>query len=155
MKRRGCEQEASVMRARHTGAWTSELRAHAAGCADCSEALRVAEALLAQARRAEGLAAIPDAHWIFSRSQRMARERALRRMTLILTGARIAAGVYATGAAVWLLRGTVWGPYRELSSDFHGAAGSYMLLGAALAAAAGLAGLLSMVSTGGRRGEVR
>ena len=41
MKQMGCEHENRVLRAMRSGKWSAELRQHAAGCADCSEAMRL------------------------------------------------------------------------------------------------------------------
>ena len=74
MKQMGCEHENRVLWAMRSGNWTAELRQHAAGCTDCSEAMRVAEALQAEAERSEMQCHPPDPHWILERSRRLARE---------------------------------------------------------------------------------
>ena len=141
MKPMSCEHESSIIRALHSGEWSSELRLHVAECADCSQALHLAEALRAAARRAEIHCNPPDAHWILQRSRRMAREIAVRRVTRLLAAMRALAAVYVAAAALWLLRGYTALPYREVASSMHGASTGLALMGAMVAAVCVVAGL--------------
>jgi hypothetical protein len=141
MKHMGCEYEAGVIRALHTGEWTEELRVHAAGCSDCSQALELAKALQAGARRAEARFDPPDAHWVFARTTRRAREIAVGHVARLLAAMRILAGAYVAVAAVWLLHGYAALQYREVALAMHGALGGFVLLGAAVAAVFVVAGL--------------
>ena len=141
MKPMSCEHESSVIRALHSGEWSSELRLHVAECVDCSQALHLAEALRAAARRAEIHCHPPDAHWILQRSRRMAREIAVRRMTRLLAAMRALAAVYVAAAALWLLRGSAALQYREVASSMHGVSNWFALMGAMVAAVCVVAGL--------------
>ena len=133
MKPTGCEQENALIRAIHSDQWTYELRSHLSACADCSQALRVAEALQAEARRAQARFNPPDAHWILQRSRRMAREIAVRRVGRLLAIMRVLAACYVIVAAAWFLRGYAALQYREVASELHGASGNFALLAAAAA----------------------
>jgi hypothetical protein len=141
MKPMSCEHESSIIRALHSGEWSSELRLHAAECADCSQTLHLAEALGAAARRAEADFHAPDAHWILQRSRVMAREIAVRRVTRLLAAMRILAAVYVATAVLWLLRGYAVLPYREVASSMHGTYAGFALIGAVAAAVCVAAGL--------------
>ena len=141
MKPMSCEHESGVIRALHSGEWSVELRRHAAECADCSQALQLAEALQGAARRAEAGFQAPDAHWIWQRSRRMAREIAVRRVTRLLAAMRTLAAVYVAAAALWLLRGYTALPYSEVASSMHGASAGFALMGAMAAAVCVAAGL--------------
>jgi hypothetical protein len=141
MKQMSCEHESGVIRALHSGEWSSELRLHAAECADCRQALFIAEALGAEALRVEAGFRPPDAHWIVQRSRRMAREIAMRRVALLLAGIRALAAVYVAAAVGWLLRGYVAIQYREVASSMSGAATGFALMGAMVAAVFVVAGL--------------
>lgn len=158
MKLMGCEQEAGVIRAMQTGGWTKYLRLHVADCQDCSEALRLAEALLEEARRAERRCNPPDPYWILERSRRMARVIAVRRITLLLASMRALAAFYVVAAAGWLLRGYAALPYREVVSAISGASTRFALMGAMVAAvcvAAGLWPILREDAERGKAGSVR
>jgi hypothetical protein len=141
MKQMGCEHENGMVRALQTGEWSEDLRLHVAGCRDCSQALQLAEALRAGARRAEERFNPPDPHWILQRSRRMAREIAVRRTTRLLTAMRTLAVVYVAAVAVWLLRGFAAIQYRELAATLHGASSEFALIGAAVAGFCVLGGL--------------
>ena len=141
MKPISCEHESSVIRALHSGEWSGELRRHAAECADCSQALHLAEALGEAARRAELHCHPPDAHWILKRSRVMAREISVRRVTRLLAAMRALAAVYVAAAALWLLRGYAATQYREVASSMHGASSWFALMGAMVAAVCVVAGL--------------
>ena len=141
MKQMSCEHENGVIRALHTGEWSRELRLHAAECPDCSQALLLAEALRAEARHAEAGFHPPDAHWIFERSRRMAREIAMRRVAFLLAGMRALAAAYAVAAVGWLLRGYAAAPYHEVASSINGASVELVLMGAAVALLCVVAGL--------------
>jgi hypothetical protein len=145
MKQMGCEHENGVIRALHSGEWTSELRQHAAGFPDCSQAMQVAEALRAGARRSESRFSPPDAYWILQRSRRMAREIAVGRMGRLMAAMRTLAAVYVVAAAAWLLRGYATVQYREVASSLHGAATTFALLGAMVAAVFVAVGLLPIL----------
>jgi hypothetical protein len=141
MKPMSCEHESSVIRALHSGEWSSELRLHAAECPDCNQALQLAEALGEAARRAEAGFQAPDAHWIWQRSRVRAREIAVRRMTRLLAAMRALAAVYVAAAALWLLRGSAALQYREVASSMHGTSAGFALMGAMVAAVCVVAGL--------------
>jgi hypothetical protein len=130
-----------VIRALQTGEWSSELRRHAAECPDCRQALDLAEALRAEAGRAEIVFHPPDAHWILERSRRMAREIAMRRVTFLMAGIRALAAVYVVAAALWLLRGYAAIQYREVASSMSGNSAGFALMGATVAAVCVIAGL--------------
>ncbi|MGA3371284.1 MAG: hypothetical protein ABSC48_05930 [Terracidiphilus sp.] len=153
MKRMSCEYESGVIRAWHAGEWTPELRLHAAECEDCGEALRLAEALRAEARRADERCNPPDSHWILRRSQRMAREIALRRMDLLLKTMRALSAIYVAVAAGWLLRGYAEVQYREIASVLHGASSEFALMAATVAAVCVVAGLWPILREDAARRE--
>jgi predicted anti-sigma-YlaC factor YlaD len=141
MKTMSCEDEASIIQAMLTGQWTDEVHQHAAECPECSQAVTLAEALRAEARRAEAAFQPPDAHWVFERSRRLAREIALRRMALILIGIRTLAAAYVVGATGWFLRGYMALPYREIASSMSKTSAEFALMGAAVAVVSLIGGL--------------
>jgi hypothetical protein len=141
MKPVSCEHESSIIRALHSGEWSSELRRHASECPDCSQALDLAEALGTVARRAEIGCNPPDPLWILQRSHRMAREIAMRRVTRLLAAMRVLAVVYIVAAALWLLRGYAATQYREVVSSMHGSSAGFALMGAMAAVVCVAAGL--------------
>jgi hypothetical protein len=145
MKQMSCEHENAVILAMRSGEWTRELRLHLADCLDCSEALQLAEALRAVARRAEIHCGPPDAHWILQRSRRIAREIAMRRVAWLLTAMRTLAAVYVAAAVVWLLRGYAELQFRGVASALHGAATGFALMGALVAAVCVVAGLFPIL----------
>jgi hypothetical protein len=145
MKKTGCERESGVIGALRTGEWSEQLRLHAAGCPECSQALALAEALRVEARRAERVFTPPDAHWILERSRRVAREMTMRRVSLLLKGIRALAAVYVLAAVGWLLRGSAEQQYREVASAMNGASGEMALLGAMVAVVCVAAGLWPML----------
>jgi len=93
MNHYGCDLE--IVSAQRLGAWSEEQRAHLAACPHCSEALRVAQALRLQTSQSAPLFHAPNPHWVWQRAQKRIRERALRRMTRLLTAAQVLAAVYA------------------------------------------------------------
>jgi hypothetical protein len=141
MKPMSCEHESSIIRALHSGEWSSELRRHAAECPDCSQALDLVEVLRAAARRSEAGFHAPDPLWILQRSRRMAREIAMRRVTRLLAAMRALSAVYVAAAALWLLRGFAATQYREVASTMHGTSAGFALMGAMAAAVCVAAGL--------------
>jgi hypothetical protein len=143
-----CEHERVVIRALHSGEWSVELRRHAAECADCSQALQLAEALGEAARRAEAGFQAPDAHWIWQRSRRLAREIAVRRVNHLLAAMRALAAAYVAAAALWLLRGSAALQYREVASSMHGASSWFALMGAMVAAVCVVVGLWPILREG-------
>ena len=151
MKQMGCEHENRVLRAMRSGQWTAELRRHASGCADCSEAMRVAMALQAEARRSEMLCHPPHPDWILERSRQLAREAAVRRMSRLLKAMRILAAIYAMAAGVWLVHGFAALSYREIASSLHGPSSHFALLGAIVTAAFVSAGLWPILREDSKR----
>jgi hypothetical protein len=129
-----CEHETTVIRALHSGEWSSELRLHVAQCQDCSQALHLAEALRQVATQAEAHFQPPDPHWILQRSRRIAREIALRRVARLLAAMRALAAIYAMVVVGWLARGYAAVQYREVASAMRGPSTAFGLLGAAVAA---------------------
>jgi hypothetical protein len=155
MKQIGCEHETDVIRALRMGEWTPELRLHMAECQDCNEALRLAQALGEEARRAEVRCTPPDPYWILQRSRRMAREIAMHRMTQLLAVMRALAAIYMVAAAVWFLRGYAALQFREIASAMHGSASMFALMGAMVAAAFVVAGLWPILRQNGAAGSDR
>ena len=151
MKQTGCEHESEVIRALTNSAWSEELRRHAAACAECGQALRVAEALQAEVRCAESECTLPDAHWVLERARRRAREMAVARMSRMLMAARIVAVGYAAAVVCWVARGYAESQVREVASAMHGGASGFALLGAAAAAVCVAAGLWPILRTGSER----
>jgi hypothetical protein len=151
MKQMSCEHEVDVIRALHVGEWTDELRLHAEGCQDCSQAMQIAGALAAGARRAETRFNPPDPHWILVRARRQAREIAIRRMRRVLTAMRALAAAYVIAAVAWLLRGYAEGQYREVASAIQPATAMFALLGAAVAAVFVVVGLWPILLEGRQR----
>jgi hypothetical protein len=140
-----CDHETSVIQALHSGEWTRELRLHVEECLDCSEALHLAEALRAEARRVETHCNPPDPHWILQRSRQMAREIAIRRLNRLLAAMRALATVYVVAVVGWLLRGDAALQYREVASVMHGASGTLALIGAMAATVCVAAGLFPVL----------
>ncbi len=154
MKQMGCEHESRVIRALHSGQWTSELRRHAAGCGDCSEALRVAEALREESSRSQMQCQLPDPQWILQRSRLLAREAAVKRMSRMMKAMQILAATYAVAAVGWLARGYAALQYREIASALHGATSHFALLGTLVAAVCVTAGLLPILRADAKRHEL-
>jgi hypothetical protein len=75
----------------------------------------------------------------------MAREIAVSRMGRLMAAMRALAVVYVVAAAGWLLRGYAIVQYREVASAMHGAATSFAMLGAMVAAVFVVVGLLPIL----------
>ena len=148
MKRVSCERETGVIRALHSGEWSSELRLHVAECQDCSQALHLAEALRQFATQQGAQFNPPDPHWILQRTRRMSRATALRRIARLMAAMRALAAVYVVAVAAWLLRGYVALQYREVAPSMHGASGEFGLVGALAAAVCVILGLLPILRWG-------
>jgi hypothetical protein len=152
MKHLSCEHEIGVIRALHSGEWTSELRLHVEECQDCGQSLRLAEALRQTAAHAQVRCSPPDPHWILQRARRMARAIALRRIALLMAAMRTLAALYVIAVAAWLMRGYAALQYREVAASMHGANSEIGLLGALAAAVCVAAGLFPILRGGSEPG---
>ncbi len=96
-----CEFEAEVLSAALQARWPervdAELRAHAAGCAICSETALVAGAIEQAREDSRQAAAIPDAGRVWWLAQLRARREAVRAADRPITLMQVAAFACATG----------------------------------------------------------
>lgn len=96
-----CEFEAEVLAAALEARWPeradAELRAHAAGCAVCSETALVAGAMEQAREESRAMAAIPDAGRVWWLAQLRARREAERAADRPITLMQAAAFACATG----------------------------------------------------------
>lgn len=103
MKTLECEFEAEVLAAVLQGRWPErageELRAHANGCAICSDAAAVAAALEADREELRAEAVVPDAGRVWWRSQLRARREAAKLAGRPITAAQVLALASAAGLA--------------------------------------------------------
>lgn len=100
-----CERESEAVAAKLKGEWPEELKAHAAQCLHCQDAMLVA-AFLTEAAGKERVE-VPSAGLVWFKSQlRLKREAVERAERPLVWGQRAAAALAATGvawAASWVM----------------------------------------------------
>jgi hypothetical protein len=116
MSERYCDKEEEVAAAVAAAACDAAILDHARNCEVCSEVLLVARLLGAAGQlSAQELNGVPNATLVWRKAQAMARKQALRRATLPIRAARIAACVFgAIVVPLWIARsGWLWtyGPH--------------------------------------------
>ena len=105
-----CSYEAAVTDAARSGQWTKSLRAHVAGCTECSDLVRVAEWMGNVAARVAQTQSLPDPTYLWLRAQlekRADQARAMPRsrvvalaLSSLVIGSLAAAAVLAVLPAV-------------------------------------------------------
>jgi hypothetical protein len=101
-----CDREEEVAAAASAGACDAAILDHAGNCQVCSEVLLVGRLLGASAQlSAQELNGVPDATVVWRKAQALTRKQALRRATLPIRTARIAACVFgAIVVPLWIAR---------------------------------------------------
>jgi hypothetical protein len=111
MSERYCTHEEEVAAAAAAGECDAAIVDHARNCHVCSEVLLVTKLLGTSASlSAHDLNCVPDAAVVWRKAQAVARKQALRRATLPIRTARIAACVFGVVAVpLWIARsGWLW-----------------------------------------------
>ena len=111
MSERYCTREEEVAAAATADKCDAAILEHARNCQVCSEVLLVTKLLGARASlSAQELNGVPNPTIVWRKAQAMARKQALRRATLPIRTARIAACVLgAVAAPLWIARsGWLW-----------------------------------------------
>jgi hypothetical protein len=153
MSERFCDREEEVAAAAAAGACDATVLDHARNCQVCSEVLMVARLLGAGAQlSAQELNGVPDAAIVWRKAQALTRKQALRRATLPIRTARIAACAFgAIVVPLWItksgwLRGYVphiWLGHASSAYQPWSAGSSASLLMLTITAATMLVGLSS------------
>ncbi|HSN68117.1 MAG TPA: hypothetical protein VLV48_02665 [Thermoanaerobaculia bacterium] len=116
MKQQGCEREMELIGALRRGELPADLRDHARGCADCSDAAKVSVWMNALASTAARQSPPPDPMVLYLKAQIMATlpgdQRALQPLHLLQ---RVAFALVGLGWAVLLT--WKWDAIRNLSLD--------------------------------------
>ncbi len=127
-----CAHEADVTQAAQSGAWSVELRSHAAQCPACGDVALVVGALVQERRRPLAGGGVADAGLVWWRAQLKARHKTTERATRPIAGVEILALVFATAAGTLVLAGAwpqlaVWTP-AFLAEALSGLSGLGVLL---------------------------
>jgi hypothetical protein len=101
MTQRGCTREGDVHEASATGRWTPELRSHLIGCAPCRDVALVTTTL---ATPASGAPTPIDPVVLWERARRARRLDTEARISRVVTGTQIAAGVVVLAAVASFAR---------------------------------------------------
>jgi hypothetical protein len=142
MSQEFCETEALVVAAARSGAWTSALGEHVAGCAACAETKRVAQLFLGHAT-SEPL----TANLVWQRLQARRRQQAIRRATRCMALMCVMAAVYAVVLAAWYLP-QFW--HAQLATDLSSLSGGFAFAGVLAAIFAVLIGSCCFAYLGSR-----
>jgi hypothetical protein len=103
MTERYCTREEEAAAAAAAGECDAAILDHARNCQVCSEVLLVTKLLGASAPlSAHELNCVPDATVVWRKAQAVARKQALRRATLPIRTARIAACVFGAAILLWI-----------------------------------------------------
>jgi len=94
-----CRLEPDVIRAAAGGEWTSSLRTHVAGCADCAAAAEVGPWMEEFARIDDREHILPDPAVLWLKAKLMQSNTAMHRVALPIT--RLQIGSYLAVAACW------------------------------------------------------
>jgi len=103
MTRRGCEREFEAVQALRRGFSTPELREHVAGCAICSQAHAVAQAMLQTASKVSEQIEPAPASVIWQRAEQRRKEMALKQAMRPLLLMRVLAVISGLCSAGWIL----------------------------------------------------
>lgn len=98
-----CGKEGRVIEALRSGAWEPGLRDHVKDCPICADVLLVTEFLQVESKAAKAEAALPNAAFLWWKSQRLARQMALQQATGPIAFVRMLSFVACALAALWLL----------------------------------------------------
>jgi hypothetical protein len=100
-----CEKEILVIEAARRGYWEEELRAHAADCPVCADAVLAAQFLREMHEADLAEVKVPSAGWMWWRAQLMAKraaaERATQPITLVEQMAGACAALSVIGVLIW------------------------------------------------------
>ena len=103
----GCGREGDVAQATRSGAWSAELKSHAAQCAVCGDVALVVGALVKERSRPIAGDVVADAGLVWWRAQLQARHRATERATRPIAVVEVLTLVVATAAGMLALA-RVW-----------------------------------------------
>lgn len=96
-----CRYENETIRALQTGVCSESLRAHQKSCADCRDAVIIAQALRRDASDLAVRHTLPAAATILAAAERHRRMMALARATRFLRAMKVAGVIYATVLVAW------------------------------------------------------
>lgn len=96
-----CKFEGEMIRALRSGAWPSELLRHKETCADCREALRLAEVFQADAAVMSARAELPSAMQIWAAVENRRQSAALGRAMICVRILKVSGLAYALLFALW------------------------------------------------------
>jgi hypothetical protein len=149
----GCHRESELVKALRSGVWTPELQAHAEICAQCAETRQIALALAASAKRSSTLHAMPSAGQVWFKSQRRARQAAIRRATRSMRLMQFLGTLYALALAAWGTRALLGGELHLLTPAFKGAGTEtgFAILGSLAAVACMALGMLTFLGDDRRK----
>ena len=137
-----CEREALVMAAARSGAWTSALEEHVAGCAMCAETKRVAQLFLGRAA-SEPL----PANLVWQRLQARRRQQVIRRAMRCMAMMCVMAAVYAVVLTAWYLPQFA---HAQLATNLSSLSGGFAFAGVLAAILAVLIGSCCFAYLGSR-----
>jgi hypothetical protein len=127
-----CDREQQVIHATRNGLWTSSLRAHLRGCAECTQTESIASSLQENAALLERQLNLPPVAMVWRRAQSRrradARQRTTRRPFFIVG---VLSGLYAVVLLLWGLLQLPQSVSRLLVTP-PGLTGGVALAGAAL-----------------------
>ncbi len=98
-----CRYESETIRALQTGACSESLREHQKSCADCRDAVAIAQALRRDASDLAARHTPPASATIWAAAERHRRMMALARATRFLRAMKVAGVVYAAVLVAWAL----------------------------------------------------
>jgi hypothetical protein len=103
MRNEPCPHEEAVLEARKTDQWEDPLKTHAASCAECREAVRIAGWMQTLAATAAERRPLPDADLLWIKARLFARQAAEdRAMQPLILGDMLARAIVGAFAAAWL-----------------------------------------------------
>ncbi len=107
MTKSACAHEADVTSAAQSGAWSVELRSHAAQCPACADVALIVGALVQERRLPLAGRGVADAGLVWWRAQLKSRPKTTARAMRPIAGIEILALVFAATAGALVLTG-VW-----------------------------------------------
>jgi len=99
-----CRYENEMIRALQTGAWSESLIEHQKNCADCRDAVVLAQALRRDANDVAARYAPPPSAQVWAAAERRRRMAALERATRFVFALKIAGLIYAAVLVLWGVR---------------------------------------------------
>jgi hypothetical protein len=129
-----CRYEGEMIQALRSGAWPAELERHREECADCRQALALAQALHEDAARLHLHSGPPPAAQIWAAAQRQEKNAALQRAAFVQRVLKIAGWVYAAVFLAWSLRSLPHLSGDPLRASLNGKILTDSVMGAAFAA---------------------